>query len=273
MAGVHPTALVEPGAKLGAGVTVGPYCIVGANASLADGVELAAHVVVAGHTTIGARTRVFPFAALGTPPQHARYAGEPTRLVIGAENVIRESTTMNTGTVAGGGVTRVGDRNFFMTNSHVAHDCAVGSGVIMANNVALGGHVTVGDHVVFGGNCAVHQFVRIGRYGMISGVSGVTRDVIPYGSAIPFYNIRASLAGLNLVGLKRRGFSREQIRDMQRAYRTLFEDEAGTLEQRREAVAAQFAGNEAVMEIVEFLRAKSHRGFCVPTTGRSRHDS
>ena len=267
MTGIHSTAIVAPGAELGAGVAIGPYCIVGEHAVLEDGVSLASHVVVDGHTRIGARTRVYPFASLGQGPQHLKYAGEPTRLEIGADNVIREHVTMNTGTAQGGGLTRIGDRNFFMVNSHVAHDCNVGNNVVMANNAVLAGHVTVGDFVVFGGNCAVHQFVRIGRYTMISGACGVAEDVIPYGYAYALYNSRASLAGLNLVGLKRRGFSRDHIHALRTAYRLLFAEE-GTLKERVEDVAEMYRENEAVMEIVSFIRADAHRSICLPTTGR-----
>ncbi len=267
MTGIHSTAIVAPGAKLGAGVAIGPYCIVGEHVVLEDGVTLASHVVVDGHTRIGPRTRVYPFASLGQGPQHLKYAGEPTRLEIGADNVIREYVTMNTGTAGGGGVTRVGERNFFMVNTHVAHDCVVGSHVVMANNAVLGGHVTVGDYTVFGGNCAIHQFVRIGRYAMITGVCGVAEDVIPYGIVYPLYNNRATLAGLNLVGLRRRGFLRDQIHTLRTAYRLLFAEE-GTLKERVEDVAEMYRENEAVMEIVSFIRADAHRSICLPTTGR-----
>jgi UDP-N-acetylglucosamine acyltransferase len=264
---VHATALVAPGAKLGQGVAIGPYCVVGENVSLADGVELMSHVVIAGHTSIGRNTRVYPFASLGQPPQHLKYAGEPTRLEIGESNIIREHVTMNTGTAMGGGVTRVGNGNFFMVNTHVAHDCHVGSQVVMANNAVLGGHVTVGDFAVFGGNCAVHQFVRIGRYAMISGVCGVAADVIPFGYAFALYNNRASLGGLNLIGLKRGGMSREHVKTLRTAYRLLFA-EVGTLKERLEDVAEKYRDHEAVMEIVEFIRADASRAICLPTTGR-----
>jgi UDP-N-acetylglucosamine acyltransferase len=267
MTGIHSTAIVAPGAKLGAGVAIGPYSIVGENVVLEDGVSLASHVVVDEHTRIGPRTLVYPFASLGQGPQHLKCAGEPTRLEIGADNVIREHVTMNTGTAQGGGITTVGDRNFFMASSHVAHDCHVGSHVVMANNAVLGGHVTVGDYCVFGGNAAIHQFVRIGRYAMITGACGVAEDVIPYGMAYPLFNTRASLAGLNLVGLKRRGASREQIHTLRTAYRLLFAEE-GTLKERVEDVAEMYRDHEAVMEIVAFIRADASRSICLPTTGR-----
>ncbi|MCW5770904.1 MAG: acyl-ACP--UDP-N-acetylglucosamine O-acyltransferase [Rhodospirillaceae bacterium] len=267
MADIHATALVAEGATLGAGVRIGPYCIVGPHVSLGDGVELMAHVVIDGHTSIGANTRIYPFASLGQPPQHLKYAGEPTKLVIGEGNIIREHVTMNTGTAMGGGITTVGDRNFFMVNTHVAHDCHVGSQVVMANNAVLGGHVTVGDFAVFGGNCAVHQFVRIGRYAMISGVCGLAEDLIPYGFAFARYNNRASLGGLNLVGLKRRGVSREQVQTLRTAYRLLFAEE-GTLKERLDDVADMYRDQEAVMEIVNFIRADAGRNICLPSTGR-----
>jgi UDP-N-acetylglucosamine acyltransferase len=268
MADIHPTALVAPGALIGEGVRIGPYCTIGPDVVLGDGVELISHVVVAGHTRIGRKTRIFPFASIGHAPQHLKHAGEPTRLVVGEGNIIREHVTMNTGTVLGGGITTVGDGNFFMVNTHVAHDCHVGSQVVMANNAVLGGHVTVGDYAVFGGNCAVHQFVRIGRYAMISGVCGVADDVIPYGYAYARFNNRASLGGLNLVGLKRRGISREQIVMLRKAYRLLFADE-GTLKERLDDVAEMYRGHEAVMEIVNYIRADAGRNICLPNTGRS----
>lgn len=267
MTNIHATAIVARGAKLGRDVSIGPFCIVGENVELGDGVALVSHVVVDGHTRIGPKTKVFPFASLGQGPQHLKYAGEPTRLEIGADNVIREHVTMNTGTVQGGGITRIGDHNFFMVNSHVAHDCIVGNNIVMANNAVLGGHVTVGDYSVFGGNCAVHQFVRIGRYTMISGACGVAEDVISYGYAYALYNSRASLAGLNLIGLKRRGFTREQIHTLRTAYRLLFAEE-GTLKERLEDVTEMYRDNEAVMEIVNFIRADASRSICLPTTGR-----
>ncbi len=268
MATVHPTAVVDKAARLGSGVEIGPFCIVGPHAELGDKVVLQSHVVIAGHTVIGANTRIFSFAVLGEPPQHLRHAGEATRLVIGNDNIIRESVTMHAGTVFGGGVTTVGDRNFFMVNTHVGHDCRVGSGVVMANGAVLGGHVTVGDNVIFGGNCAVHQFVRIGRGAMISGVCGVADDIIPFGYAFAIYNNRASLGGLNLVGLKRRGVARDQIHALRGAYRRLFEGE-GAFEQRLADVAQDFRDNETVMEIVAFIRDESSRSLCLPTTGRS----
>ncbi len=260
MADLHPTAIIEAGAQLGERVRVGPYCMVGANVRLGDDVELVSHVVVAGHTTIGEKTRVFPFASLGHPPQDLKYKGEPTRLEIGAENVIREHVTMNPGTAGGGGLTQVGSHGLFMVGIHVAHDCRVGDHVIMANSATLGGHVHVGDYAFLGGLSAVHQFVRIGPHAMIGGMSGVEADVIPFGLVM---GDRARLSGLNMVGLKRRGFSRKEIHDLRRAYRLLFAQE-GTMAERLEDVASLYPASVPVKALIDFIRTDSSRSICLP---------
>lgn len=260
MTNIHPTAIVDAKAKLDAGVSVGPYCIVGPDVELAAGVELVAHVVVGGRTKVGAGTKIYPFASIGLQPQDLKYKGEPSELVIGQRNQIREHVTMNPGTEGGGMLTKVGDDCLFMMSSHVAHDCAVGSHVILANNATLAGHVSVGDFAVLGGLCAVHQFVRIGPHTMIGGMSGVENDVIPYGAVM---GNRAYLSGLNLVGLKRRGFSRDGIHALRNAYRVLFSQE-GTMAERLEDVAKLFKDEPSVMEIVEFVRAAGSRAICQP---------
>lgn len=262
MPDIHPSAIVEPGARLGDGARVGPYCVVGANVELGERVELVSHVVVAGHTSIGAETKIYPFASLGHPPQDLKYKGEPTRLVVGHHNVIREHVTMNPGTAGGGAVTRVGSHGLYMVGVHIAHDCEVGDYVVMANNATLGGHVHVGDYAVLGGMCAVHQFVRIGRYAMIGGMSGVENDVIPYGSVM---GDRARLSGLNIVGLKRRGFSREDIHNLRTAYRLLFAQE-GTMAERLADVAGIYNNSSPVMDLIDFIRADSARAICQPKT-------
>lgn len=264
MADIHPTAIVGSGASLGDGVKIGPYCIVGDNVVLHESVELMAHVVVDGHTEIGARTRVFPFSTLGTPPQALRYAGEPSRLAIGSDCVIREHVTMNPGTAFGGMETVVGDHCQFMVGSHVAHDCRVGNNVLFTNNATLGGHCRVGDYAIIGGLAAVHQWVRIGQYAFIGGMSGVENDVIPFGSVL---GNRAYLGGLNIVGLKRHGFEREHIHTLRQAYRLLFSNE-GTLMERVEDVAQLFPEHPLVQLVVEFIRADSDRALCTPRNGR-----
>jgi len=262
MTEIHPTAVVDPAAQIGASVSVGPYCVVGAGVELADGVSLTSHVVVAGNTFIGANTRVFPFASLGNEPQDLKYKGEDSRLEIGANNVIREHVTMNPGTEAGGMLTKVGNNCLFMVGAHVAHDCVLGDHVILVNNATLGGHVYIEDWGIIGGMSAVHQFVRIGRHAMVGGMTGVENDVIPYGSVI---GNRAHLSGLNLVGLKRRGFSRDVIHALRNAYRLLFAPE-GTMSERLVDVAELFKDNEPVMEIVDFVRGGSSRAICQPTS-------
>ena len=254
--------MIAAGAELGHGVEIGPYCIVGPDVRLGDGVRLVSHVVVEGHTAIGAETHVHPFAVLGGAPQHLAHRGEPTQLVIGARNRIREHVTMHAGTVLGGGVTRVGSDSLYMVASHVAHDCMVGDNVTFANNATLGGHVHVGDWVFMGGLSAVHQFTRIGRYAFAGGGAIVTKDVIPFGSV---WGSQAVLGGLNLVGLKRRGFSRESINALRAAYRLLFAPE-GTFQERLDDLEQAHSDSAEVMEIVAFIRADASRPICLPAS-------
>lgn len=265
MPSVHPTAIVEPGATLADGVEVGPYCCVGPEVELGPGVRLEAHVVVGGRTRIGAKCRIYPFASIGLPPQDLKYQGEPSTLIIGRNNIIREHATMNPGTRGGRMVTRVGDDGLFMVASHVAHDCIIGNHVVMANNATIGGHVEVGDWAILGGLAAVHQYVRIGRHAMIGGMSGVEHDVIPYGSVM---GDRAHLCGLNIIGLKRRGFGREEIHALRTAYRLLFAQE-GTVAERLADVAEIYRDNEPVMDIVNFIRFDSSRAVCQPKVDRA----
>jgi UDP-N-acetylglucosamine acyltransferase len=261
---IHISACVEPSAQLGAGVEIGPFCHVGPNVVLGDSVRLISHVSIAGFTHIGARTRVFPFASIGHEPQDLKYRGEPVRLTIGEDCLIREGVTMNPGTAGGGSHTRVGARCVFLANAHVAHDCSLGADIILSNNVMLGGHCQIGDFVIISGGAAAHQFVRIGAHAFIGGLAGVENDVIPYGIAL---GNRAALAGLNIVGLKRRGFSRESIHDLRRAYRALFAPE-GTLKERVEDVAAEFAAHTEVQQILDFLREGGERAICMPRAGK-----
>ena len=260
MSNIHSTAVINTKAELGSNVKVGPYCVIGENLKINDGTELISHVVLDGLTTIGANCRIFPFASIGQCPQDLKYSGEPSRLEIGANNVIREHVTINPGTKGGGMLTRIGNNCLFMVGSHVAHDCVIEDNAILVNNATLGGHVRVGEWAIIGGLSAVHQFVRIGKHAMIGGMSGIEHDVIPYGSVI---GNRAKLSGLNIVGLKRRGFSREEIHDLRKAYRLIFALE-GTLAERLDDVAEDFGQNEPVMEIVDFIRADSARAICQP---------
>jgi UDP-N-acetylglucosamine acyltransferase len=257
---IHPSASVDPGARLAAGARVGPFCLVGPDVELGEDVELVSHVAVVGRTRVGARTRIFPFASIGHQPQDLKYRGEPSTLVIGADCVLREGVTANPGTAQGGMATAIGDRCTLLANSHVAHDCRLGSDIVLSNNVMIGGHCQVGDFVIMGGGSALHQFVRVGSHAFVGGLAGVENDVIPYGMAI---GNRAALAGLNLVGLKRRSFSREAIHDLRRAYRLLFAAE-GTLSERLNDVAAEFADHTQVHEIIDFIRGGGDRALCTP---------
>jgi UDP-N-acetylglucosamine acyltransferase len=221
-----------------------------------DGATLTSHVVVDGHTTIGADVTLFPFCTVGLPPQDLKYKGEPTRCEIGARTHVREHCTIHRGTATGHGVTRIGTDCLLMAVVHVAHDCSLGNHVIIANNAVMGGHVTIGDHAVIGGAAALHQFVRIGRAAMVGGVSGVEGDVIPFGSVI---GNRARLAGLNVIGLKRRGFSRTQIHALRRAFQSLFRHQ-GVFAQRLAETRARYNDDPLVTEVLDFISAPSHRG-------------
>ncbi len=263
-AAIHPSSVIEISAEIGANVRIGPFCHVGPNVKLADNVELLSHVVVHGRTNIGPGTRIFPFASIGHQPQDLKFHGELSTLDVGANCIIREGVTMNPGTEHGGLRTIVGDNCTLLANSHVAHDCKMGNNVILSNNVMLAGHTTIGSFVIMGGGSAVHQFVRIGDHAFVGGLAGVENDVIPYGMAL---GNRANLAGLNLVGLRRRGFQREAIHSLRRAYRLLFAAE-GTLKERLEDVAAEFSDHPQVHEILDFIRAGGDRALCTPREGK-----
>jgi UDP-N-acetylglucosamine acyltransferase len=260
---IHQTAIVEPGAELGAGTSIGPFCHIGGDAVLGEGVECLSHVVIAGRTKIGARTKLFPFASIGHAPQDLKYRGEPSSLSIGADCIVREGVTINPGTEAGGMVTSIGDRCAFLANAHVGHDCRIGNDVILSNNVMIAGHVTIGDFAAFGGGAAVIQFTRVGEHAFLGGLSGLENDLIPYGLAL---GNRAHLAGLNLIGLKRRGFSREAIGDLRRAYRLLVAPK-GTLQERIADVGAAFAKSKEVEVILDFLKGLGDRAVCMPDHG------
>jgi UDP-N-acetylglucosamine acyltransferase len=257
---VHATAIVDAGADLGAGVEVGPYSIIGAGVRIGPRTRVASHVVLEGDTEIGEDCVIHPFANLGGPPQSTGHRGEPTRLTIGARNVIREQVTMHRGTAAGRGVTCVGSDGFFMAGVHIGHDCTVGDRVTMANAATLAGHVVVENFVIMGGLSAAHQFTRIGRHAFVGGMAGVNYDVIPFGNV---WGNHAHLEGLNLVGLKRRGFPREVINTLRGAYRMLFADE-GTFQERLDDTAAAYAHSAEVMEIVAFIRADATRPLTTP---------
>jgi UDP-N-acetylglucosamine acyltransferase len=261
---MHPSAVVEDKAQLAEGCVVGPFCHIGPDVELGRDVHLASHVVLAGRTSVGSRTRIFPFASLGHQPQDLKYRGEASTLSIGEDCLIREGVTMNPGTSAGGMKTVIGDRCSFLAHAHVGHDCHLGNDVILSNNVMLAGHVSIGDFVILGGGAGVIQFTRIGAHAFVGGLSGLENDLIPYGLAV---GNRAALAGLNLVGMKRRGFSREMVKDLRRAYRLLFAPE-GTFAERIDDVAEEFSGRPEVQAIIDFLRDSRDRAICMPANSR-----
>jgi UDP-N-acetylglucosamine acyltransferase len=262
---IHARAEVEPGAAIGDGAVIGPYCMIGPNVVIGDDCHLIGHVHVTGHTTIGARTTISPFTSLGERPQSSSYRGGATRLVIGADCDIRQNVTMNTGTEDGGGLTEVQDRGLFMANSHVGHDCRVGNDVVMANCAGLGGHCIVGEHVFIGALSGVHQHARIGSHAMVGGASGVREDVIPFGLVAGAF---ARLSGINVVGMRRRKFSAETIRSVGAAYRLLFLGH-GVLADRLDDAESKYGDDDAVMQIVTFIRDKGRRPIC--QAGRGKH--
>lgn len=263
MAKIDPSARVEDGAKLGADVVVGPYCVIGPNVTIGDGSHLASHVSIQGHTEIGTGAKIQPFASLGSPPQSVHYKGEPARLIVGKNCDIREGVTMNIGTAGGRMETRVGDNCMLMTAAHVGHDCIVGDNVIFANNATLGGHAEIGDNVFLGGYAIVIQFARVGEQAILGGVAAIRKDVIPFGAT----DENGDIDGLNLIGLKRRGFPRETIHKLRAAYREIFFGE-GTLESRVEAVAGRYAGDPAVDKVVAFIRGAGKRRISTPSALR-----
>lgn len=260
MSRIHPSAIVDPAARIAADVEIGPWCRIGPDVTLQGGVQLMSSVVVEGVTEIGAGTVIHPFSVIGGAPQHGGYKGEPTRLIVGENNLIREGCTFNRGTVQGSGVTTIGSNSMFMTGAHIGHDCVVGDKVTFANNATLGGHATIGANVFLGGLCAVHQWGRVGHGAIVGGGAMVTRDVIPYASV---WGNHARLHGLNMVGLKRRGFDKDRIRRMLAFYRDLFEGD-GTFADRVDRAEASVGDLDEAAEIIAFIREGGSRPLCLP---------
>jgi UDP-N-acetylglucosamine acyltransferase len=252
---IHQTAIVHPKAKISEGVSIGPYSIIGEHVVIGNDTKIASHVVIDGWTTIGARNDIHPFSSIGMPPQDTGYKNEETYLIIGDDNVIRECATINRATTKEDRKTEIGDKNFLMAYSHVAHDCKIGSNVIMANSVALGGHIVIEDYAIIGGITAVHQYVRIGAYAMVGGMSAVVLDILPFVSA---QGNHAKLYGLNLIGLKRRGFGVETLNHMKKAYKIIFRSGL-TLEEAIKKTSAEMPDVKEVQHILQFIRG-THRG-------------
>lgn len=257
---IHPTAIVSTTAQIGADVQIGPFCVIGDDVIIGEGTILKSHIVIEGNTTIGKNNKIFPFTTIGVAPQDLKFKGEKSRVVIGDNNSIREHVTIHLGTQDGAMVTTIGSNCLLMVGVHIAHDCVVGNHVILANNATLAGHVEVGDHVVIGGLSAVHQFARIGAGAMIGGMSGVESDVIPNGLVM---GERAFLAGLNLVGLKRRGIDREEIHALRNFFKQAFEEQTGQFSTRVENLAKD-SSSPIVAEVAAFVKSASNRSFCQP---------
>jgi UDP-N-acetylglucosamine acyltransferase len=253
---IHPTAIVSREAVIGAGVRIGPFCTVGPDAVIDDGAQLISHVVVDGHAVIGANAVIYPFCTVGLPPQDLKYRGEPTSCVIGPRTQLREHCTVHRGSAHGRGITEVGADCMLMAVTHVAHDCSVGNNVIIANNVVMGGHVQIADNAVIGGAAALHQFVRIGRAAMVGGVSGVEGDVPPFTTVL---GNRARVAGLNVIGLRRRGYDRQQIHRLRIAFRTLYHGD-GVFAERLAQTQERFGNDPLVAEFLAFVEAPGPRG-------------
>jgi len=256
---IHKSSVVDSKAKISKNVNIGPFCYVGPNVILDDNVELVSNVHIEGNTKIGKGTRIFPFASIGTQPQDLKFKGEKNSLEIGENNLIREYVTINPGTEGGGSKTTIGNNCLFMISSHIAHDCKVGNEVVIANNVPLGGHVTIEDSVVIGGNSAVQQFTRIGRLAMIGGMTGVLKDVIPFGLSI---GNRNHLEGLNLIGLRRKKYENQKIMGLSKAYKEIFASK--NLHENLSKINSEHKGNELVNEVVTFIEKDKKRPICSP---------
>lgn len=260
---IHPTAIVDPKAELDDGVEIGPLCIVGPDVKLHKNVKLISQVNLAGNTTIGAGCELYPFVSMGHPPQDFKHKGGDVRIIIGEKSIFRELVNIHPGTDSGKRDTIIGNNCYMMVGSHLAHEGQMGNNVVISNGAQIGGCVTIGDHAILGGLCAIHQFTRIGAHAFVGGMATVTTDVIPYGSVI---GNTAHLAGLNVVGLKRRNFDRQMVRDLRSAYRLLFAPE-GTFAERLEDAARLYSDHPLVMEIVNFIRDQNKRPICMPHTG------
>ena len=254
---IHKSNVIDPKAKIGKNVKIGPYCFIGPEVQLGDDVELLSNVHIEGNTKVGRGTKIYPFASIGTAPQDLKYHGESNSLEIGENNVIREYVTINPGTVGGGSKTTVGNNCLLMISSHVAHDCKIGNNVVIANNVPLGGHVTIEDSVIIGGNSAVQQFTRIGRLAMIGGMTGVLKDVIPFG--LSFGN-RNYLKGINLIGLRRKKYDNKKIIELDKAYKKIFS--SANLQENISKINGEYKGNELVQEVTKFIEKDKKRPIC-----------
>ena len=261
---IHSTALIHPKAQISHDVTVGPYSVIGPNVVIGSNTVIHSHVVIDGYTKIGVDNQIHPFSVIGSNPQHLKFSGEITELIIGNNNIIREHVTVHPGTDKNKKKTIIGDNGFFMVGCHVAHDCVVGNNVVFVNNAVIGGHVEISDFVYLGGHSAVHQFCRIGKHAIIGAGTTIDGDVIPFTSVV---GSRGFLSGLNLVGLKRRSFSKDEIKTLRNVYRLLFAPE-GTFNERLTEVKESYSKNLLIKEILSFLSNNSNRPLVHPKTDK-----
>ena len=258
---IHNSSIIDRKAKIGKNVKIGPFCYIGPKVQIGDNVELISNIHIEGNTKLEQGTKIFPFASIGTQPQDLKYKGEANNLEIGENNIIREYVTINPGTEGGGGKTVIGNNCLLMISSHIAHDCNIGNNVVIANNVPLGGHVTIEDSVVVGGNSAVQQFTRIGRLAMIGGMTGVLKDVIPFG--LSFGN-RNYLRGINIIGLKRKKYDNKKIMELDKAYKKIFSSK--NLHENLSKINGEYKGNDLVTEVTDFIAKDKKRPICTPQT-------
>jgi UDP-N-acetylglucosamine acyltransferase len=256
---IHKTAIINSNAKISSKVEIGPYTVIGPNVEIDEDVIIQSHVSITGHTIIGKNNKIYSFASIGSDPQDMKYKGEKTELIIGENNTIREYSTINTGTIQGGGITKVGDNNLIMISAHIAHDCIIGNNIVIANSAAIAGHAEIGDYVVIGGNCGVQQFTRIGKMAMIGGMTGVSRDVIPYGLSTGNRNF---LNGINVVGLRRSKIPNKDIISLTDAYNDIFK--TSNLTENLSRLNGQFKENSLVNEVLEFINKDKKRPICTP---------
>jgi UDP-N-acetylglucosamine acyltransferase len=258
---IHKTSVIDKKANIGSNVKIGPFCFIGPDVEISEGVELISNVHIEGDTKIGKKTKIYPFASIGTDPQDLKFKNEKNSLIIGENNLIREYVTINPGTEGGGGETSIGNNCLFMISSHVAHDCKIGNDVIIANNVPLGGHVTIEDSVIIGGNSAVQQFTRIGRLAMIGGMTGVLKDVVPFGLSVGNRNY---LQGLNLIGLRRKKYENKKIMELDKAYGKIFS--SINMHDNLSKINGEYKDNELVKEVIAFIEKDKKRPICSPLT-------
>ena len=256
---IHKSAIIDPNSQISSNVHIGPFTVIGPDVEIGEGTIIQSHVNITGHTVIGKKNKIFPFASIGNIPQDLKYNGEKTKLIIGDGNTIRENTTINTGTVGGGGLTKLGNNSLLMIGVHIAHDCLIGNHVVIANSGAIAGHAVIDDDVIIGGNCGVQQFTRIGKMAMIGGMTGVSRDVIPYGLSLGNRNY---LNGINVVGLRRKKVSNKEIISLTNAYEEIFKTE--NLSENLSQLNGDFEENSLIKEVIDFISKDKKRPICTP---------